>query len=34
MQDFSEWPLAAKALAGLFAAVLVAALWSILASLM
>lgn len=32
MQDFSEWPLPAKALAGLFAAVLVAALWSILAS--
>ena len=32
MQDFSEWPLAAKALAGLFAAVLVAALWSVLAS--
>lgn len=32
MQDFSEWPLAAKALAGLFAAVLVAVLWSVLAS--
>ena len=33
MQDFSDWPAPAKALAGLFVAVLVAALWSILASL-
>lgn len=32
MQDFSEWPPAAKALAGLFVLVLVAVLWNILAS--
>ena len=32
MQDFSEWPAPAKALAGLFACVLVAALWSVIAS--
>lgn len=33
MQDFSEWPAPAKALAALFAAALLAALWSVLASL-
>lgn len=33
MQDFSEWPAPAKALAGLFAAALMAVLWSVLASL-
>lgn len=32
MQDFAEWPPAAKALAGLFAIALVAALWNVLAS--
>ena len=33
MQDFSEWPTPAKALAALFALVLVAVLWNMLASL-
>ena len=34
MHSFSEWPLVAKALAGLFAAVLLLALWSVLASVL
>lgn len=33
MQDFVEWPAAAKALAGLFVAIVIAVLWSMLASL-
>lgn len=32
MSDFSEWPRAAKALAGVFAVLLVAVLWSVFAS--
>ena len=32
MNEFSEWPVPAKALAGLFAAVMVAVIWSMLAS--
>ncbi len=33
MQEFSEWPVAAKALAGLFVLLLVGVLWNMLASL-
>src|SRR6185312_16232071 len=32
MHDFTEWPASAKALAGLFTILVVAALWSMLAS--
>jgi len=34
MQGFSEWPVAAKALAGVFAAAVILALWSVLASVL